>query len=482
MTSVSETKTRSYTTTSSSSSVTKPATTTSASTTSSSTTSASTTSASTSTSTAIESTNSSGSGNKVGVGVGVGVAAVVIIALALLWFLRRRRNKNKKLSGYGDSNLPHEVEALKSLEMSSELAHDRTTEIPAELSQGHNHPVELDSSIAISHFDGVSNEQPFSGSGTNSPHGVSNESSPLPAVSQDFQRTVRPAFSTSSIVHPGLLDAAATASRFLDRPNPAPSPVRTPEPPEQQATSSTQVEASAPQSPDENPLMPFPPKSSSKSHISPPLSANQPSPAVADRLNPPTSKRPFHSAPATPRKAINQMFSTAPKQPSIQVVPPTPQQSVKGLPSLPTAERPVAGNAPSTIKGMLRNHPQPLQSNTRPLSFAAPPSSDWLVHEPYPVDFPLRSSSMADPSVMDPSTANTAHQNLDPAGPAGGDSDFIDFAISQPSTHDSNAPHSNALNSTAIRNYSHKLTIQQMRQSQQFRDGGDSSAHAENMF
>ncbi|MCJ1267002.1 hypothetical protein MMC22_006887 [Lobaria immixta] len=461
VTSVTETKTRSYTTSSSSTTTTSSVPTT-------------TTSTSTNT-TASHNTTSSSSGVKIGVGVGVTVGALIIIALALLWFLRRRRNKNQKIIDYGGPNAPHETEALKSPESVSELAHDRTTEIPAELSPGQNHPVEMDSGTGISHRGGAPNEQPVSSTSTNHSHGPPHESSSLPMPSPDLQRTVRPAFSTSSIVHPGLLDAAAAASRFLDRPSTAPTPAPSPEPSDQLARSLTQDGNSAPLSPDENPLMPFPPKSSSRSHLPPPLSANQPSSAVADRLNPPTSKRPFDSAPPTPKKSFQQIFSTAPKQPSIQVVPPTPRQTVKDLPSLPSAGSNIVENAPSTIKARLRNHPQPLQSN-RPLSFASPPSRDPAIQEPYPPDFPLRSSTMAGLTVVDPNAANSRHQGSDPVGPVADDPNPTDFVVVQ-STHDSNASDSSAPDSTSIRNYSHKITRQR---SQQFWNG-TSSAHVENM-
>lgn len=428
-------------------------------------------SASTNTPTASPSAISSSSGVKVGVGVGVGVGALIIIALALGWFLRRRRIKDQKRSGYGGPNEAHEIETLKKPDTPSELAHDRTTEVPAELAQGQNRPVEMDSGTGTSHLDGASNEQPFLNPGVIHPHRVPNEPSSLPAPSQDSQRTVRPAFSTSSIVHPGLLDAAATASKFLNQENTAPAPAPSPEPSAQQARSFTRDEASAPLSPDENPLLPFPPKSSSKSHLPPPLSANQPSPAVADRLNPPTAKRPFHSAPPTPRKSIHQIFSTAPRHPAIQVVPPTPQHSVKYFPSLLPAEPVVSENGPSIVKAMQRGHPQPLQSS-RPLSFATPPSTDGVFHGPYPADSPLRGSSMAGSTLKDLSAANGAHQGLNPAGTVRNDSSSTDYANFQSSTHNLNAP-----DSTAIRNYSHKLTKQQ---SQQFRDG-TRSAHVENM-
>lgn len=366
--------------------------------------------------------------------------------------------------------MPHETEALKSPESVSELAHDRTTELPAELSPGQNHPAEMDSGTVISHRDGAPNEQPVSGTDTNHSYGSPNELSSLPMPPPDLQRTVRPAFSTSSIVHPGLLDAAAAASRFLDRPSTAPTPAPSPELSDQPVRSLTHDEISAPLSPDENPLMPFPPKSSSRSHLPPPLSANQPSSAVANRLNPPTSKRPFNSAPPTPKKSFQQIFSAAPKQPSIQVVPPTPRQTVKDLPSLPSAGPNVVENAPSTIKAMLRNHPQPLQSNS-PLSFASPPSRDSAIQEPYPPDFPLRSSSMAGLTLMDPNAANSRHQGSDPVGPVANDPNPIDFVVVQ-STHDSSVP-----DSTSIRNYSHKITRQR---SQQFWNA-TSSAHVENM-
>lgn len=456
--SVTETKTRSYTTsssstltTSSSSTATKPT--------------------STNTPTTSASTIPSNSGVKIGVGVGLGVGALVIFALALLWFLRRRRNNDQKRSGYGGPNMSHEAESLKRPETPSELVHDRTTEIPAELPQGPNHPVEMDSFTRIGHVDGASSEQTFPNTGTNHAHGFPNESSSLPAPFQDLQPTVRPAFSTSSIVHPGLLDAAATASRYLDRPTPVQTPVQTPfqspaptpEPSEQQERSFMHDGSSAPLSPDQNPLLPFPPKTSSKSHIPPPLSANQPSPAVARRLNAPTSNnRPFHSAPPTPRKSFQQNFSM-PKQPSIRVVPPTPQQTVKDLPSLPTAQPPVTETAPSNIQAVIRNHPQPLQSN-RPLSFASPPSRDSIVHEPYPVDFPLRSSSMAAFSLMNPNAASSASQGLDPASAVGNDLSSTDFFNFQSTTYDFNVPYFNALDSTAIRNYSYKITTQQSRE------------------
>ena len=450
VTSVTETKKRSYTTSSSSTS-------------SSSTT---TKSASTNTPTASPSTTPSNSGVKIGVGVGVGVGALVIFALALLWFLRRRRNNDQKRSGYGGPNMSYEAESLKRPETPSELVHDRTTEIPAELPQGQNRPVELDSFTRSGHVDGASSEQPFSNTGTNHAHGLQNESSSLPTPSQDLQPTVRPAFSTSSIVHPGLLDAAATASRYLDQPTPVQTPVQTPaptpEPSEQQERSFMHDGNSAPLSPDQNPILPFPPKTSSKSHIPPPLSANQPSPAVARRLKASTSNRQFHSAPPTPKKSFQQNFSM-PKQPSIQVVPPTPQQTVKDLPSLPTAQPLAAETAPSNIQTVIRNHPQPLQSN-RPLSFTSPPSRDSVVQEPYPVDFPLRSSSMAAFSLMNPNAAGSARQGLDPASAVGNDSSSTDFFDFQSTTYDFNVPYFNALDSTAIRNYSHKITIQQSRE------------------
>lgn len=456
VTRVSETKTRSYSTSSSS---TTPS--------SSTTAKSATTSVSTNTSTAIQSTHSSNSGVKIGVGVGVGVAALITIALGLVWFLRRRRIQDNPQSLHSGPNLPHEVEAPKPVESPSELAHDQTTEIPAELPQGQNHPVEMDASTEINHLDGSSNGQPFSDTGADYPHGVPIQ----PATSLDFQRTVRPAFSTSSIVHPGLLDAAATASRFLDRPSTAPTPAPTPEPSEQQMRSSSHDELSAPISPDENPLLPFPPKSSSKSRLPPPLSANQPSASVADRLNPSKSWRPFKSAPQTPIRSFHQYFPATSKQPSIQVVPPTPRQLLKDLPTLPSSEPPVIENRPNTVKAMLRNHPQPLQSN-RPLSFAASPSRDSVVHEPYPDDFPLRGSSMGDSSSNHPNAANGANQGFDPTGVVANDSNSTDFALFQSSTRESNVPHPSAPDSAAIQNYSHKLTMQQ---SQQFRNGTSSA-------
>lgn len=455
VTRVSETKTRSYTT-SSSSTIAKFA----------------TMSVSTNTSMAVQSTHLSNSAIKIGVGVGVGVAALIIIALGLVWFLRRRRVKDNIQSLYSGPNLPHEIEALKPAESSSELAHDQPTEIPAELPQGQNHPVEMDASTRINHLDGSSNGQPFSDTGANYPH----EFPIQPATSQDFQRTVRPAFSTSSIVHPGLLDAAATASRFLDRPTTTPTPSPTPEPSEQQMRSSSHDEPSAPLSPDENPLLPFPPKSSSKSRIPPPLSANQPSPSVADRLNPSKSWRPFKSAPQTPIRSFHQHFPSTSNQPSIQVVPPTPRQLLKDLPTLPSREPPVVENRPNTVKAMLRNHPQPLQSN-RPMSFAAAPSRNSVVHEPYPDDFPLRGSSMGDSFSNHPNAANGANQGFDPTVVVANDSNSTDFAIFQSSNHESNVPHLSAPKSAAIRNYSHKLTMQQ---SQQFQNG-TSSADVEDM-
>lgn len=374
--------------------------------------------------------------------------------------------------------MSHETELLKLPETPSELAHDRTTEVPAELSPGRNHPVEMDSHTGIGQRDGTSNEEPVLSTGTNHHNGSPDESPSLPMHPPNFQRTVRPAFSTSSIVHPGLLDAAATASKFLDRPNSASTPVPSPDSTKQQERSVTHNEASASLSPDENPLMPFPPKSSSKSHLPPPLSANQPSSTVAERLNPPMSKRPFHSAPSTPRKSFQQIFSTAPKQPFIQVVPPTPQQPFKDLPSLPTAEPLVAQNTPNTVKAMLRNHPQPLQSN-RPMSFAAPPSRDSVIHETYPADFPLRSSSMAGLFVTDANTTNSARQGSDPVSPVA-NANSADFAVLQSSTHDSNPSVPAASDSTSIRNFSFKL---EKKHSQQFWNGTN-SVHVEttNMF
>lgn len=433
----------------------------------------STTSASINTSTALPNTTSSNPGVKIGVGIGVGVAALTVIALAMLWcFRRHRRDKDKKTLMYGGPSEAHEEETLNPPESPSELAHDRTTEIPAELPQGQNQPVEMDAGTEVRHFDGASNER-FMNTGTNHLHGLPSAPSISPAPSPDFQRTVRPAFSTSSIVHPGLLDAAATASRFLDRPNPTPTPIPSPEPSEQQASLSTHHEAPAPLSPDENPLQPFPPKSSSKSRLPPPLSANQPSAAVADRLNPPPPKRPFYSAPATPIKALQHIFSKGPKQPSIQVVPPSPQQPAAD--SL-TREPRVKENIPSTIKAMLRNHPQPLQSS-KPLFFAYPPSPDAVVHERYPVDYPRRGSSMANSSLVDRDNATSAHQGFDPAGAMGDVSSSANSATFQPSTRDANVPGSSAPDPTATRNYSHKLITQQAQQSR----GGASSAHVENM-
>ncbi|MCJ1461614.1 hypothetical protein MMC07_000211 [Pseudocyphellaria aurata] len=451
-----------------------------------------TTSTASTTSASIQETTSSDSSVKIGVGIGVGIAALIIIGLAMVWFFRRRRGKDKKKSNHVDPGLPHE-EALSPPKPPSELAHDRTTEIPAELPQGQNHPVEMDAGTEVRHFDGASNEKPFMNTETNHPQGLPNVPSLSPAPSPEFQRTVRPAFSTSSMVHPGLLDAAATASRFLDRPNTAPTPVPSPEPSEQLARSSSHHEAPAPLSPDENPLQPFPPKSS-RSRLPPPLSSNQPSAAVADRLNPPpplsanqpstavvdrlnplAHKRSFYSAPATPRRALQHIFSKTPKQPSVQVVPPSPQQPVTGVSLAPTRETRVKENVPSTIKAMLRNHPQPLQSNP-PLAFASPPSTESVVHEPPPVDYPRRGTSMANSSLVDRDTATGAHQGSDPAGAMGKVSSSTDSATFQPSAHAANVPGSSARDQSAIRNYSHKLTTQQAQQSR----SGTSSAHVEN--
>ena len=357
--------------------------------------------------------------------------------------------------------MSHEAESLKRPETPSELVHDRTTEIPAELPQGPNRPVELDAFTRIGDVDGASSEQPSPATGTSHARGIPNESSSLRASSQDLQPTVRPAFSTSSIVHPGLLDAAATASRYLDRPTPVQTPAPSPEPSEQQERLLMHDENPAPLSPDQNPRLPFPPKTPSKSHIPPPLSANQPSLAVARRLNAPTSNRLFHSAPPTPGKSFQQTFSI-PKQPSIQLVPPTPQQTVKDLPSLPTAQPPVSENAPSHIPAAILNHPQPLQSN-RPLSFASPPAPDSVVHDHYSIDFPLRSSSLA-PLSMNPNAASSARQGSDPASAIGDDSSSTDSSNVQSTSHDLSVPYFNALDSTAIRNYSRKITTQQSRE------------------
>ena len=320
------------------------------------------TSASSSTLTSTDSqSNKSGSGRKIGTAIGAVACILLIACLGFCLVCRRRlKRRQEKIRHNGVELKCGPSSEAEGLELQNPLTDNAQT-------PGAEEPVRFPLRVQ-------------SRSQLRSTHECSTRP---PALPGNIDNSALPTSSTSSIVHPALWDAAFLATRFLERP----SPVPTPDPIQQFAKIPTHDETLRPLSLDENPLQPFPPRSPSNSLLSPrspfttlrPVSSNRMPPSPSNQLHPSSNQR-VPSPPNQLHPSSNQRIPS----PSIQLYPPTPRmsfnsvrpqttkQSAKELapspPFQPSAlhlsQPPGLGITPSTIKAELRNHPQPLQSNS----------------------------------------------------------------------------------------------------------------------